>query len=166
MKLSRRPARWLAVHRPRKCNKLATRRVCALIRQGFGLREIARRPGMPTLDTLTRWITEEDAFRVEYDRARQTQTEVYADDVVALADAVADGDLAGVKLRVDVRKWHVVLTRGAARPGGDKGLVDEEVLRRFAAATERLARFEADELGVGPKENAPQSGDTMHEDDR
>ncbi|HTI86323.1 MAG TPA: hypothetical protein VL966_06945 [Alphaproteobacteria bacterium] len=160
MNLSHKPPRWRAAYRPSNCTVPATRRVCALVRQGLGLREIAERPGMPTLDTLMRWIDEEELFRGPYERARQTQSEIFADDVVTLADALAAGDFDGLKLRIDARKWHVTLTRKSMRTVADDGPVDDETIRRLGEAAENLARYEAAEAAETIETGADDVGGT------
>lgn len=129
--------------RPIRCRKLAAERVCALVRQGCALRDIAAREGMPTLETLSGWLADDSEFRARYERARQVQSEIFGDDVVRLADAVADSDLAGIKLRIDARKWRVGVI--GKDDGGGAGLagLDAEMIERLEAAAVRVAQWNA-----------------------
>jgi hypothetical protein len=123
----------------------APERVCGLLRQGHALRAIAARKRMPTLDTLTRWLTEDSAFRADYDRAREAQREIFADDVVALADALAGSSAAGLKLRIDARKWRVALMdkQTAAKGKKDRGGPPDDLIERLEEAERRIAEQNA-----------------------
>jgi hypothetical protein len=81
-------------------------RVCALVRQGRSLREIAATPRMPSLAALTRWLAEDDTFTGKYEQALAVQRTVFADDVVAIADRGDDSKAADRKLKVDARRWR------------------------------------------------------------
>lgn len=124
-------------------------RVCALIRQGFALRGIAERDGMPTLDTLGKWLEESRAFRARYELARKMQREIFADDVLALARAVAGPDVAadeipGLKLRIEALKWRV---GGLPKNDGDSHRpgfeLDDEAVERLQRAAERIRKRHA-----------------------
>jgi putative ubiquitin-RnfH superfamily antitoxin RatB of RatAB toxin-antitoxin module len=136
--------KFRGIRRPRQCRKMASDRVCTLIRQGHGLRAIAAREGMPTLDTLTQWLVEDSDFRARYERACHAQREVFAGDVVTLADAIAESDLAGIKLRIDARKWRVgVLGKDVGNDAAAMVGVDNDVIERLQAAADRIARANA-----------------------
>jgi len=137
------------MRRPRVCTPGASERVCALIRQGVALRAIAARADMPTLDTLDRWLREDVAFRLGYASARKLQSAVLSDDLVILTDAIASPDNAGLKLRMDARKWRV----GELRQDEDKGGgaktpdFDVEVTARLQEALDRVKAAGDDPAG-------------------
>jgi hypothetical protein len=128
------------VRRPRQYRSTVAERVCALVCRGVGLRDIAARAGMPTLETLHRWLDEDAAFRRSYASACKLQRTVLSDDVVTLTDAIASPDNAGLKLRTDARRWRVAELRQDEDTGGgaQKPDFDEEVTARLQAALDRV----------------------------
>lgn len=153
-KASMEPARGIAgnvrvMRRPRQYRSTAAERVCALVCQGVGLREIVARAGMPTLETLQRWLKEDEDFRLSYASACKFQRRVLSDDLVVLTDAIASPDNAGLKLRMDARKWRV----GELRQDEDKGGgaktpdFDVEVTARLQEALDRVKAAGDDPAG-------------------
>lgn len=75
-----------------------------------------------------KWVTDADkiAFSEQYARARDCQADFYADEIVDIADELAeDADSNAIqraRLRVDSRKWKVA--RMSPRKYGDKQQVD------------------------------------------
>ena len=95
---------------------------------GESARQICRDDSMPALSTLMKWVTDADkiAFSEQYARARDCQADFYADEIVDIADELAeDADSNAIqraRLRVDSRKWKVA--RMSPRKYGDKQQVD------------------------------------------
>jgi len=75
---------------------------------------------MPNKATVFRWLASIECFRDQYARARETQADSYADDIVGIADG--DGDPNDKRVRIDARKWMA----GKMRPKvyGDKLDID------------------------------------------
>ena len=96
-------------------------RVGALIAQGYTLPAIARKRGLPNVDTLRHWLAENEKLRDAYEQARDLRNEQLADDAVALADTLADTNNAGLKLRIDARKWRAGLNRKDGKKEDKKG---------------------------------------------
>lgn len=110
--------------------------VCRLIAQGLSVREIGRIAGMPTTETIYEWVrTNRDGFSAQYARAREAQSERFAEELLEIADDAsndwmernnpdnpgwqANGEhIQRSRLRSDNRKW--LMARMAPRKWGDK----------------------------------------------
>jgi hypothetical protein len=111
-----------------------------MIDRGYALSAIAARTGMPSIDTLCGWLSENDDFRERYDAARGHRREKFADEVVALADTVAGQSAAGMRLRLDARKWRVALMdKEAAGKNTDADAHKDEFVARLREAEARIA---------------------------
>jgi hypothetical protein len=137
------------------CGDIAYLRVRALVSEGYDLTAIAAHDGLPSADTLRRWLTERDDFRAHYERSRPAREDKWTADIVALVDSLAGEKRSGVRLRVEARKWRLAMLRkdalkatakvgdktgekSAAQPGGTA--VDDETRARWRAILE--GRFE------------------------
>lgn len=93
--------------------------ICRRIMTGESLRKICDDESMPHRDTVHKWLSEEKEFSDQYARARDTQADTYADDIVAISDEAKDRDsAAAAKVRVDARKW--VASKLKPKRYGDK----------------------------------------------
>lgn len=94
--------------------------ICALIASGESVLKISKRPGMPAQSTIYKWLSEHEEFSEKYRRARETQADYFADEMIGIADScIPDAaEVAKAKLRIDARKWYV--TKVAPRKYGDK----------------------------------------------
>lgn len=109
--------------------------ICERIADGESLRSICDDDEMPNKSTVFRWLAEFSGFGDQYARARETQADTLADDILSIADdgrndwmARYGKDDAGwtengealrrSQLRIDSRKWLA----GKMRPKkyGDK----------------------------------------------
>lgn len=112
------------VGRPTKYGKQIATEICALLAEGYPLTQICKRKGMPSIQVVYLWLTQEDKkeFLDMYTRARQDQADTLADEIITIADdSEADtmfirqhGEEIAVenkewinrsRLRVDARKW-------------------------------------------------------------
>ncbi len=97
---------------------------------GESLRGVCSDERLPILETVLAWLFggQHDDFRLMYRQARQAQAELFADELVAIADDACDRDsLAIAKLRTDVRRWFIgrLLPHGSADDGEEReGNVD------------------------------------------
>jgi len=96
--------------------------ICARMREGESLRTICRSPGMPAASTVCLWVEQWPDFAEQYARAREALIDVYAQEVIEIADespAMIFKDVQGAevisidsaavnhqRLRVDARKWY------------------------------------------------------------
>jgi hypothetical protein len=161
------PRGW---YRPRKYKETVALRVCDLIREGLGWREIAMRPGMPRLGTLGRWYTDNAEFRALHDRAREAQAVVYRDDVGMLAHALSEPETR-IKLRMDGRKWQVAEHHKTTAGKGERDYAafDAEFIARLEAGLPRALRPGAgrggdDDADAGPEPVEPESPRRASED--
>ena len=101
--------------------------ICTRLANGESLRSICssdRDDFMPALGTVMRWVVENQAFREQYEAARQIQAETMADEIVSIADGKGlEGEQlvalsARDRLRVDSRKW--VASKLLPKKYGDK----------------------------------------------
>lgn len=109
--------------------------ICERISDGQSLRSICEADEFPHKATVFRWLAENEAFRDQYARARDTQAEVLFDEMITIADTpmlgqktkigsdgkseTTEGDMIEHRrLQIEARKW--VLGRMAPKKYGDK----------------------------------------------
>ena len=141
-------------------------RVCRRLAAGETLEAICTEKDMPTVETVRDWMMDSADFHGRYLRAKQVYAERLTEEVVAIADALAEGaseqETRRQRLRIEARKW--VASRLAPRPFIDDGLPslpdDPQVLVEFtiheppkAAKRPRRSRRKTeaagDEAGTG-----------------
>jgi len=107
-------------------------RICARIAKGEALHRMCEEKGMPSQASVFRALERDQAFREKYARAKELQAELYAAQIVEIADdsskdIVIDKDgnaatdhevVARSRLRVDARKW--LASKLAPKKYGDK----------------------------------------------
>ena len=93
--------------------------ICARLMEGESLRKICLSEDMPTKGTVCNWLAaNHPEFLDQYARAREIQAEMYADDIIDIADEKTNDTLVTdfgempnkewimrSQLRVDARKW-------------------------------------------------------------
>lgn len=91
--------------------------ICERLADGESLRAICRDDHMPTKAMVFRWLARNPAFADQYARARETQADSLADDIIDIADNRTI-DANDKRVRIDARKWLA----GKLRPKryGDK----------------------------------------------
>jgi hypothetical protein len=94
--------------------------ICERLSEGESLRSICEGPHMPSKAAVFRWLANNDNFRDQYARARETQADVIADEVLSIADNATDP--AKARVQIDARKWLA----GKMRPKvyGDKVIAE------------------------------------------
>lgn len=152
------------VGRPSKYNKKRAAKICALLSQGYPLTKICKLQDMPHMSSVMRWLFQESPFQEEfremYAKARESQAEVLADQIIEIADDSAedfifiegeDKDGQGAKrvankeqvkrsaLRVDARKW--VAAKLLPRKYGDKTQLEHSGPNGGAIPTEFIIKF-------------------------
>ena len=79
-------------------------RICTMLAGGMSLKRILENePGMPSRDTVYKWLIEDADFSDNYTRAREAQADFYADEITDIADTEDDPNKA--RVRIDARKW-------------------------------------------------------------
>lgn len=103
--------------RPLEFNEAVADTICERLADGESLRSICRDDEMPAKSTVFKWLGLIPAFADQYARARETQADSLADDIVDIADnkTLEPNDK---RVRIDARKWLA----GKLRPRayGDK----------------------------------------------
>tara|TARA_R110002126_G_scaffold101185_4_gene233120 strand:- start:1317 stop:1724 length:408 start_codon:yes stop_codon:yes gene_type:complete len=112
-------------------------RICEEIAKGKHLHLICQTEDWtPTERTVHRWLNEREDFRQLYARAREEQQEVFAAQVITIADT--EKDSAKARNMMDARKWYAA--RVAPRKWGDRVEIDAKV-ETTGAASEALLAF-------------------------
>jgi hypothetical protein len=100
-------------------DKIATMAlVCDEIAKGKSLREICAPDDMPAPSTICLWLKESIDFAEQYAHAREQQAELYADEIIEIADKAKPDDVQVARLQVDARKWKA--SKLAPKKYGDK----------------------------------------------
>lgn len=98
--------------------------ICKGLMEGKSLAAVCRQDGMPSPYTVMNWLNKGDSepdkypeyrdFLNDYTRAREYQADVFADEVIEIADTcLAENDsIQKAKVRIDARKWSA----GKMRP--------------------------------------------------
>jgi methionine synthase II (cobalamin-independent) len=90
--------------------------ICQRIAAGESVLAISSDSGMPSHTTIYKWLFNNPEFADKYARAREAQADVYAQQIVDIADAATDAGIA--RLQMDARKWAA--SKLAAKKYGDK----------------------------------------------
>jgi methionine synthase II (cobalamin-independent) len=90
--------------------------ICERLAEGESLRSICVDEMFPGKSTVFRWLASNKDFRDQYARARETQADAIADEILNIADDAEDA--AKARVQIDARKWLA----GKLRPKvyGDK----------------------------------------------
>jgi len=127
--------------RPSEFDQEIANEICDRIAAGESVRKICKSDGMPAQSTIYKWLNDIDGFSEQYARARESQAEMYAEDIIGIADASSEeaGAVAKARLRVDARKWYA--SKVAPKKYGDRiqheqritivDLTDEELDRKI-----------------------------------
>ena len=108
--------------KPTRFTQALADEICEQLADGKSLRSICQREDMPTKAAVFRWLGEQEAFADQYARARESQADALADDIVDIADTpktgqkkttradgkveITEGDMIEHRrLQVDARKW-------------------------------------------------------------
>ena len=96
-----------SIGRPSKYSTEIVETICCLLAEGRSLRNICKQEDMPSFRTVVRWALDPYLdFWHQYQRARQIQSEVIADEILEIADSLNNvNDIPFVKLKIDARKW-------------------------------------------------------------
>lgn len=140
--------------------------ICARLADGQSLRSICGDDDMPDRVTVFRWLAANEAFRIQYARAREEQADVLAEEIVQIADdgsndtyqtddgaAVNHDVIARSRLRVDARKWYA--SKLAPKKYGDKLELDGALTVKKSPA--ELTDAELAVIAAGKGAGGPQS---------
>ena len=136
--------------RPCEYNHDVADTICERLVEGESLRSICRDPDMPAVSTVFRWLRMVEGFSEQYARAKESQADTYADEIVAIADrdAAIDDDNAVMtardRLRIDARKW--VAAKLKPKRYGDR--IAQEITGGEGGPVDVITRVEV--VGVKP----------------
>ena len=73
------------------------------------MRKICSSEGMPVINTVWTWLNKYADFSQRYARAREEQADLFAEEIIELADMAMEAkdnvQAQAYRLRVDARKW-------------------------------------------------------------
>jgi hypothetical protein len=95
-------------------------RLCDEIAEGKSLRQACLPDDMPDRACVRRWMIADPELATQYTRAREERAELYADEIMEIADNAQDPQIA--KLQVDARKW--IASKMLPKVYGDKTHTD------------------------------------------
>ena len=98
-------------------------RICEELASGKHLHMICKEEWAPGERTVYQWLDKNPDFAQLYAHARERQQEVFAAQVIAIADT--EKDSAKARNMMDARKWYAA--RVAPRKWGDKIEIDAKV---------------------------------------
>jgi hypothetical protein len=124
-------------------------RICAEIAAGHALVTVCEtNDWAPGASTAFMWLNKYPEFLERYTHARDVQQELYASQVIHIADTVKDAAVA--RNMIDARKWYA--GKVAPKKWGDKVEIDAKV-EVTSAPTENLMAFLAMAETNGKKGN-------------
>ncbi len=130
--------------RPTACTPELRQAVCYRLLEGESLRSICTDDAMPARSTVLEWLSgawpegdPREGFPGQHARAREVQAELYADDIIEIADGASEEEIGSARLKIDARKWVVtrLLPRYAKKlvhEGGEKPIPVELDVRDAA----------------------------------
>lgn len=119
--------------RPTKYSDKLADRICQKIAEGYSVRSICKEKDMVSMQTLFRWLRENDKFREQYVRACEGRSYAQAEEIIDIADNATndymeklEGDgyifnsenVQRSRLRIDTRKW--LMSKMNPKVYGDK----------------------------------------------
>ena len=119
--------------RPTKYSDKLADRICQKIAEGYSARSICKEKDMVSMQTLFRWLRENDKFREQYVRACEERSYAQAEEIIDIADNATndymeklEGDgyifnsenVQRSRLRIDTRKW--LMSKMNPKVYGDK----------------------------------------------
>jgi len=122
----------VALGRPSLYTEELADKICKRLAFGESLNQICKDEGYPAESTVRLWALEDrEGFSAKYVKARALQMEVYADEIIDIADesgfdaqvvdgrAVVNGEAINrARLRIDTRKW--LMSKIAAKTYGER----------------------------------------------
>lgn len=91
--------------------------ICTRIANGQSLRQICKLKTMPSMAAFFNWVNADAKLLEQYTRARETQAEHHADEMVLIADDL-NIPPEHKRIMIDARKWKA--SKQAPKKFGDK----------------------------------------------
>jgi len=123
--------------RPSSYTSELAQKICRAIADGRPLNRVCREEDWcPSEYTVYNWLDKQPQFAKQYARAREQQQEVFAAEVISIADT--EPDPARARNRMDARKWYA--SKVAPKKWGDRVEIDARV-ETTGATSEALVAF-------------------------
>lgn len=129
------------VGRPSSYTEVTADAICEMIASGTSLLTICALPVMPEARTVYRWLEDNEEFRHKYARARERQADLYASQIIEIADTARPDETDLARIRIDARKW----TSGKLAPKKYSDKLMQEITGRDGgpiAATLAVSKIE------------------------
>ena len=123
------------VGRPSSYTKEVAEKICDLIAAGGHMHVVCAEEWAPAERTVYQWLRAHEEFAQMYAHARERQQEVFAAQVVLIADTVKDAAVA--RNMMDARKWHA--SKVAPKKWGDRLEIDAKVETSHAPSDALMA---------------------------
>jgi len=123
------------IGRPSSYTKEVAEKICDLIAAGGHMHIVCAEEWAPAERTVYQWLRAHDEFAQMYAHARERQQEVFAAQVVLIADTVKDAAIA--RNMMDARKWHA--SKVAPKKWGDRLEIDARVETSHAPSDALMA---------------------------
>lgn len=109
--------------RPSKYTEEIADEICTRICQGEGVARICEDDEMPPQGTVYVWLQKHESFREKYARARETQQDFHAEQLLEIVDEEPEfhHHVGWARNRMDARKW--LMSKLAPKKYGDKVLL-------------------------------------------
>ena len=117
-------------------------KICNLIAEGHALHQITEMEGMPSNRVVYTWLEKHPSFAQQYARAREKQADLFAAQIVTIADTATDANIA--RLQMDARKWAA--SKMAPKKYGDRTLTEVTGADGGAIKTEATSKVDWREL--------------------
>ena len=110
--------------RPTKYSAQCAGEICKRLAQGLSLSKVCLDSGLPSRDTVYKWLTEHADFSDNYTRARELYADRVFDELLDICDDedLKPQDVQKAKLQIDTRKW--MLARMSPRKYGDRSALE------------------------------------------
>jgi len=113
-------------------------KICNLIADGHALHQISDIEGMPKKTAIYSWLEKYPTFAEKYTRAREKQADLFAAQIVTIADNATDANLA--RLQMDARKWAA--SKMAPKKYGDRTMTEVTGADGGAIKTEGTSKLD------------------------
>lgn len=125
--------------------------ICVKIAMGATLKEALAETGTlaPTIETCWRWLDEIPEFKEQYERARQMQADIHADEMLQMSRDVikTPSKAAAIKVACDILKWQAEIRN--SKKYGSK--VQHELTKPVMSPEDLRAEIKALEAELGVK---------------
>lgn len=91
--------------------------LCAYLAMGQSLRTACSHEGMPSIQTVYKWMADYPEFLERYARAKEEAADAMVEEMLDIADDQEE-DAASRRVRIDTRKW--IASKLKAKKYGDK----------------------------------------------